>query len=68
LKRSRKRTGSWQVPVFNALEAFFKELKYENGTYPSNPSVVAKAPRDAPSDQAEVIFDEDFSRAKTYSF
>jgi hypothetical protein len=46
----------------------FKELKYKNGTYPSNPSMLSKAPYDAPSGHAEVLFDKDFSNAKTYEF
>ncbi len=46
----------------------FKELTYKNGTYPSNPSMLSKAPYDAPSGHAEVLFDEDFGNAKTYEF
>ena len=46
----------------------FKELKYKNGTYPSNPSMLIKAPYDAPSGHAEVLFDKDFGNAKTYEF
>ena len=46
----------------------FKELKYKNGTYPSNPSMLSKAPYDAPSGHAEVLFDNDFGNAKTYQF
>ena len=46
----------------------FKELKYKNGTYPSNPSMLLKAPYDAPSGHAEVLFDKDFGNAKTYEF
>ena len=46
----------------------FKELKYKNGKYPGNPSVLPKAPYDAPSGHAEIMFDEDFSKAKTYEF
>lgn len=46
----------------------FKELVYENGTYPSNPSVLPKAPYDAPSGHAEVMFDENFARCKTFTY
>ena len=46
----------------------FKELTYKNGTYPSNPSMLSKAPYDAPSGHAEVLFDKDFGNAKTYEF
>ncbi len=46
----------------------FKELVFENGTYPSNPSVLPKAPYDAPSGHAEVMFDENFARCKTFTY
>ena len=49
-------------------QGVFKELKYENGTYPSNPSLLPKAPYDAPSGHAEIMFDEQFAKCKTYSF
>lgn len=45
-----------------------KELRYENGSYPSNPSVVKKAPYDAASGSAIVMFDETFAPAKAYRF
>lgn len=45
-----------------------KELVYSNDTYPNNPSMVEKAPYDAPSGHAEIMFDDNFSKAKTYSF
>lgn len=46
----------------------FKELVFENGTYPSNPSVLPKAPYDAPSGHAELMFDENFAKSKTFEF
>ena len=46
----------------------FKELIFENGSYPGNPSVLPKAPYDAPSGHAAVVFDETFARSKTYTF
>ena len=46
----------------------FKELIYENGSYPDNPSVLPKAPYDAPSGHAEIMFDETFARSKTFTF
>ena len=46
----------------------FKELVFENGTYPSNPSVLPKAPYDAPSGHAEIMFDENFAKSKTFDF
>lgn len=45
-----------------------KELKYVNGKYPSNPSVLPKAPFDAPSGSAIIMFDENFAKPKTYNF
>jgi hypothetical protein len=46
----------------------FKELVFENGTYPDNPSVLPKAPYDAPSGHAEILFDENFARCKTFTY
>lgn len=46
----------------------FKELKYNDGKYPSNPSVLPKAPYDAPSGHAEVMFDDAFYKSKTFTF
>lgn len=46
----------------------FKELKFKDGKYPGNPSMLPKAPYDAPGGHAEIMFDEDFSKAKTYEF
>jgi len=45
-----------------------KALTYNNGSYPSNPSVVEKAPYDAASGNAYIMFDENFNPAKTYTF
>lgn len=44
----------------------WKSLVYASGTYPSNPSVVAKASYDAPSGHAEVVFDE--KQLEVYEF
>lgn len=38
-----------------------KELNYKNGSYPNNPSVLPKAPYDAPSGHSIVLFDKNFS-------
>ncbi len=46
----------------------FKELTFENGSYPSNPSVLPKAPYDAPSGHAQVMFDDAFYKSKTFEF
>ena len=49
-------------------QGVFKELKYDGASYPNNPSILPKAPYDAPSGHAEILFDEYFSKAKTYEF
>ena len=46
----------------------FKELSFENGTYPNNPSLLEKAPYDAPSGHALIMFDENYSDEKTIVF
>lgn len=45
-----------------------KALTFQNGSYPSNPSVLPKAPFDAASGSAEIMFDENFSKPKTYTY
>jgi len=45
-----------------------KELKFNNGKYPSNPSVLPKAPYDAPSGNAWVMFNDEYMASKTYTF
>lgn len=48
----------------------WRELRFDGTTYPSNPSVVEKAPYDAPSGNATVIFsnEEPYLPAKGYGF
>ena len=46
----------------------FKELIFENGSYPSNPSVLPKAPYDAPSGHAQVMFHDELYESKTFEF
>ncbi|MTG97182.1 hypothetical protein GJV76_03375 [Myroides sp. BIT-d1] len=36
----------------------WKKMVYTNGTYPTNPSILEKAPYDAPSGHAEVVFEQ----------
>lgn len=59
--------GNWKLLLVRS-SGELKELRYENGSYPSNPSVVEKAPYDAPSGHALIMFDPDFAPAKTYGF
>ncbi len=49
-------------------EGELKELQYNKGKYPSNPSVLPKAPYDAPSGSAVIMFDETFAKPKTYTY
>ena len=46
----------------------FKELVYSEGSYHSNPSMLSKAPYDAPSGHAQVLFDDDMYPCKTFEF
>jgi len=59
--------NDWQILLVKDA-GVFKELIYKNGTYPANPSLLEKAPYDAPSGHAEIMFDKDFSNCKTYNF
>lgn len=59
--------NGWSVLLVKD-QGVFKELVFENGSYPANPSLLGKAPYDAPSGHAEVLFSEEFSPARTYSF
>ncbi|MBD0825232.1 hypothetical protein [Aestuariibaculum marinum] len=59
--------NGWKIILTRSLGEL-KELTYANGTYPSNPSMVEKAPYDAASGHAEILFDDNFSPPKTYSF
>lgn len=59
--------NDWRIILVRSVGEL-KELSFNKGTYPSNPSVVNKAPYDAPSGHAEIMFDDTFSKAKTYSF
>lgn len=46
----------------------FKELTFKDGSYPSNPSMLPKAPYDAPSGHAQVLFHDELYESKTYEF
>ena len=46
----------------------FKELIFSEGSYPSNPSMLSKAPYDAPSGHAQVMFDDDMYPCQTFEF
>jgi len=59
--------NGWRI-LLTTSEGELKELIYNNGTYPSNPSLIEKAPYDAPSGHAEILFDINFGIPKTYNF
>lgn len=61
------KTNGWKI-ILVRNKGELKVLKYENGKYPSNPSVLPKAPFDAPSGSAIIMFDENFAKPKTYNF
>lgn len=61
--------NNWKVILVKS-EGEWKELAFQGDGYPTNPSVVAKAPYDAPSGNAMVIFsnEEPYLPAKGYGF
>ena len=61
------KVNGWSVLLVKDA-GVFKELTYENGSYPSNPSVLPKAPYDAPSGHAQVMFDDEFYKSKSFTF
>jgi len=63
----RSKINGWSVLLVKD-SGVFKELKYENGAYPSNPSMLPKAPYDAPSGQAVILFGKPYSKEKDYFF
>ena len=62
-----KTENGWKVLLVKS-EGEFKELTFEDGSYPTNPSILGKAAYDAPSDDAEVLFDDASIKSKTYNF
>ncbi len=65
--RESKKVNGWSLLLVQD-SGVFKELVFENGSYPPNPSVLPKAPYDAPSGHAEVMFDENFAPCKTFEY
>ncbi|MGV8962078.1 MAG: hypothetical protein ACOH2V_01705 [Candidatus Saccharimonadaceae bacterium] len=58
--------NGWKV-LLTYTEGKLRKLVYENGTYPSNPTMV-EAINERPIEEAIKIFEEDFSKQKTYRF
>lgn len=46
----------------------WKELKYNNGKYPGNPSILPKSISNAPSEHAQTIFSDQLAPAKVFEF
>lgn len=46
----------------------FKELIFTEGSYPTNPSLLSKAPYDAPSGHAQLMFDDELYPCQTFEF
>ncbi|TRZ42771.1 hypothetical protein DMZ48_11915 [Robertkochia solimangrovi] len=59
--------NGWRIILTRDRDGL-KELSYENGTYPNNSSMVEKAPYDAASGNAYIMFDENFNPAITHDF
>ena len=61
--------NDWRVILVRS-EGEWRELRFDGTTYPSNPSMVEKAPYDAPSGHATVLFSnqEPNLPAKVYGF
>ena len=58
--------NDWRV-LLTKSEGNWKKLIYESGSYPSNPTMV-ETTNEFPSGHAEIMFDENYSRPKTYNF
>lgn len=58
--------NGWRVLLVQS-EGKWRKLVYENGSYPSNPSLV-EATSEVPGESAEIVFDEKDSQPETYSF
>lgn len=61
------KTNGWSL-VLVRDGGVFKELAFKDGSYPGNPSLLEKAPYDAPSGHAQVMFDDDNFPCKTFEF
>ena len=54
--------------LLNESEGEWKELIFDGKKYPSNPTLLKKSKIEQPSYEAEIIFDEKYLKAKTYTF
>lgn len=58
--------NDWKV-IFTKAEGKWRKLIYENGFYPTNPTIVEEV-EETPSEEATIMFNDDNSNAKTYTF
>ena len=63
----KTKKNGWSILLIKD-SGVFKELSYNKGKYPSNPSILEKAPYDAPSGHAEILFSDEYSKAKIYTY
>ena len=61
------KTNGWSLLLVRD-SGVFKELSFTDGSYPNNPSLLEKAPYDAPSGHAQVMFDDDNFPCQTFEF
>jgi len=61
------KVNSWSLLLVKDA-GVFKELTFQEGSYPSNPSVLPKALYDAPSGHAQVMFHDELYESKTFDF
>lgn len=58
--------NGWRTILTNSGEKW-RKLEYENGSYPTNPSLVEMTV-DAPGENTEILFNEGNDNLKTYTF
>lgn len=63
----KNKKNGWSILLVKDA-GVFKELLFNNGSYDSNPSLLEKAPYDAPSGHAILVFDDEFLPSKTFRF
>lgn len=58
--------NDWKI-LLTKSEGEWRKLIYEDGAYPSNPTII-ETEGEIPSENAVLLFNEDNSNAKTYTF
>lgn len=65
---AEKELANGYKKLLNESGGEWKELIYDGKQYPSNPTLLKKSKIEQPSYEAEIIFDEKYLKAKTYTF